>query len=373
MASKQSICLNMIVKNEAHVIERCLESVKQWIDSWIIADTGSTDGTQEKILSSLKEIPGKLYERPWVDFATNRNEVLDFSLGQSDYLLLIDADDYLETKPDFEMPFLDADVYIASHQNEEGLCHSPCILLISNSDHWRWKGVLHEELISSQDTVTGKQLEQIKNHYTLQGHRNHNLRNKYLADIEVLKKALESDPDNARYLFYLAQTYRGINRLDLAIEAYEKRIALHSKDAQETFCSLYCLALSQKYLRLDPSVYIENFRRAHDFCPTRIEPLYHLAEYELTRKNYDTSYCFVQQAQAIPLELKTILIEVWMRDWGFSLLLGEIFYGLKKWTESHRAYQKALKARNLPPSMRRKIEFRLDRDPRLQECARWSF
>jgi hypothetical protein len=28
----QRICLNMIVKNEAHVIERCLATVKPWID-----------------------------------------------------------------------------------------------------------------------------------------------------------------------------------------------------------------------------------------------------------------------------------------------------------------------------------------------------
>jgi len=42
----QTICLVMIVKNEAHVIRRCLESVRPLIDTWLIIDTGSTDGTQ---------------------------------------------------------------------------------------------------------------------------------------------------------------------------------------------------------------------------------------------------------------------------------------------------------------------------------------
>ena len=37
------ICLTMIVKDEAKIIERCLSSVLDYIDYWIICDTGSTD------------------------------------------------------------------------------------------------------------------------------------------------------------------------------------------------------------------------------------------------------------------------------------------------------------------------------------------
>ena len=40
--SVKTINLCMIVKNEAHVIERCLASVLPLIDKWSIVDTGST-------------------------------------------------------------------------------------------------------------------------------------------------------------------------------------------------------------------------------------------------------------------------------------------------------------------------------------------
>lgn len=40
------ICLNMIVKNEAGVIRRCLALVKRWVDHWMIIDTSAFDGRQ---------------------------------------------------------------------------------------------------------------------------------------------------------------------------------------------------------------------------------------------------------------------------------------------------------------------------------------
>ena len=46
---RQTVCLCMIVKNEAPVIARCLDSVRPLITHWVIVDTGSTDGTQDII------------------------------------------------------------------------------------------------------------------------------------------------------------------------------------------------------------------------------------------------------------------------------------------------------------------------------------
>ena len=88
-----SICLCMIVRDEASVIERCLRSAKPFIHSWAISDTGSTDGTQDIIRRVLGDLPGELIERPWVDFAHNRNEALELAKKHGDFALIIDADD----------------------------------------------------------------------------------------------------------------------------------------------------------------------------------------------------------------------------------------------------------------------------------------
>ena len=61
------MCLNMIVRNEAHIVHQVLDSVAPYISSWMIVDTGSEDRTQDVIKSHMARlgISGTLHERPW--------------------------------------------------------------------------------------------------------------------------------------------------------------------------------------------------------------------------------------------------------------------------------------------------------------------
>jgi glycosyltransferase involved in cell wall biosynthesis len=77
----RSLCLCMIVKDEAHTIERCLDSCRELIDYWVICDTGSTDGTQAQIRDVLADIPGELHEHEWIDFAHNRSRLLALAVS----------------------------------------------------------------------------------------------------------------------------------------------------------------------------------------------------------------------------------------------------------------------------------------------------
>lgn len=85
-----TISLCMIVKDEAKILERCLDSIADLVDEIIIADTGSSDGT--------KEIAGrytdKVYDFKWVDdFSAARNDV--FSRASMEYIYSADADEVL--------------------------------------------------------------------------------------------------------------------------------------------------------------------------------------------------------------------------------------------------------------------------------------
>lgn len=72
-----TICLNMIVKNESHVIAKTLGNILDHIpiSFYVISDTGSTDDTEQiiKDFFAQRNIPGHVTNDPWHDFATNRS------------------------------------------------------------------------------------------------------------------------------------------------------------------------------------------------------------------------------------------------------------------------------------------------------------
>lgn len=81
----------MIVKNEEHVLARCLDSLKDLVDEIIIVDTGSTDSTKEIALKYTDVV----YDFKWNDdFSEARNYA--FSLCTCDYIYSADADEYLD-------------------------------------------------------------------------------------------------------------------------------------------------------------------------------------------------------------------------------------------------------------------------------------
>ena len=94
MVSDVGLC--MIVKDEAHVIARCLGSVRPFVNHWVVVDTGSTDGTGELVRELLAGIPGMVVEQPWVDFGTNRSQALAAARTHAAYTMMIDADETFE-------------------------------------------------------------------------------------------------------------------------------------------------------------------------------------------------------------------------------------------------------------------------------------
>ncbi len=86
-----SLC--MIVKNEAAVLARCLDSIADIMDEIIIVDTGSADATKE----IAKRYTAKIYDFPWVDdFSLARN--FAFEKATCDYIYSADADEVLDEK-----------------------------------------------------------------------------------------------------------------------------------------------------------------------------------------------------------------------------------------------------------------------------------
>lgn len=298
-SEKKTICLNMIVKDEKDVIERCLNSAKPLIDYWVIFDTGSTDGTQDAIRECMKGIPGELHESPWVNFEHNRNEALEVAKKRGDYIMWIDADEVLLYDDDFEIPKLEKDFYHMIVRQLDAADARRCAVIRSDLD-WKWVGVLHEVLHCDQarthDLIRG--VMNICNSAT--GARSKLPPEvKYMKDALVLEKALEKEPNNSRYMYYLGISYSAANELEKGLEAFKKRIEMPSNDWEETYQALYNIGSLQEKMG-QYEIACESFIRAYQFRPIRREPLYRAAQAYRKSGNPFVGYLVAKHALTIP-------------------------------------------------------------------------
>jgi glycosyltransferase involved in cell wall biosynthesis len=350
------VCLNMIVKNESAVIRRCLDSVKGLIDYWVIADTGSSDGTEEIVKETLQDIPGELYLRPWVDFAQNRNEVLSYSKGKGDFVLFIDADERLILSPTFKLPVLNKDHYFIQVMQPDGSSYHR-VFLIKNSLPWQWKGVLHEEILSAEAKSVGVIEGAVNYSVAEEGNRAKDPM-KFLKDAAVLEKALEKEPDNTRYLFYLALSYGNALDFEKALKYHEKRASLGG-DEEEIFFSLFCLANAQENLGYPSDTVAESYIKAYRYRPSRAEPLYALAYLYSRTGNALFAYLLSQFALSIPEPQESHFVLHYVYDYALLLQFADASLALGRIQEARKAYEQ-LKTIPLPPDKKTWVEKKLE-------------
>lgn len=351
--SQPKVCLNMIVKNECDVIERCLASVLPIIDYWVIVDTGSTDGTQTIIKEYMKKqnVPGEIFERPWMNFEHNRNEALQLAKGKTDYILFIDADDYLHYEDGFKMPLLDRDYYYMT------ILHSGSsyqrVFVIRSSLDWYWKGVLHEVLVPQPGWSYGS-IEKVFNINTQEGARSKDPL-KYAKDAELLESALKKEPDDPRTLFYLAQSYMDAGNYAKALENYRRRTKVGGWD-QEIFISLLHIAYLKELIGTSSDELIGEYMKAFQNRNTRVEPLYHAARLFRAQKNYSSAYLATKLALTMPRTTDILFVQSWMYDYGLEFEQSISSYWLGNYGESYQISTNLLKKDNLPSDIRDQVQ-----------------
>jgi glycosyltransferase involved in cell wall biosynthesis len=350
---KKTVCLNMIVKDESKVIKRCLASVRPVIDTWVIIDTGSTDGTQEIIREFLQDIPGELHERPWVDFAHNRNEALGLAKEKADYLLIIDADQVLVFDEDGSIPPLEKDLYFICVQTENRM-HYQREFLINNRLNWKWEGVLHEGLSNPGGKIQIETINDVKIIATPEGCRARDPE-RFHKDAAILEKALAKEPDNTRTVFYLAISYGNAEEYALALKYHQKRVEMGGDEREEIFYSLLSIGELQEQLNMDPEVFITSYSAAYQYRPMRIEPLYAMAVYFLKIKSYWLGYMISKFALTIRAPADRLFVRYPIYDYRMLFLFANSAGPIGKIDEALDALHE-LQSRDLPPDFREIVE-----------------
>lgn len=363
--STLSLC--MIVKDESPVIERCLRSVMALIDSWTVVDTGSSDHTPELVQSLLGHLPGQLHHRPWRNFASNRTEALSLNQGRGDYHLVVDADDWLEPEPGFQMPELRADWYSLNIHFNSIRHQRPQVLRADLP--WRYEGVVHEYAHCDQ-ARNGEFLAGLTYVCSCgEGARSRNPR-KYLDDARLLEQALEGEPNHPRYAFYLAQSYRDAGEWVKAADAYQRRIQLAGW-VEERYIAHLERARLLKLLQSPAQVPAE-LLMAYQLSPQRAEALVELAQFYRELEQWHLAYLFATRAAELRMPVEGLFLEESAYGWRAQdeLALAEFYTG--RFGEARQRTQQLLGLSGLPEPdqmrLRNNLLHCLNREGRLQHA-----
>lgn len=237
-ASRETVSLCMIVKDEEKNLARCLSSCKKLVTEMVVVDTGSCDRTVK--IAML--FGAKVFHYPWQsDFAAARNRSLELATGN--WILIMDADEAISVRDHavFRETLIVADSscgyvmttrnYTMSTSNEgfvscrgeypeneagAGWTPSDKVRLFPANSGIRFVGSVHEMVEPSMQAAglyTRHHSVPVHHYGGLDKARLAVKRKEYLA---IGLKKLEESPDDPKALYELAIQAAELDRFDIA-------------------------------------------------------------------------------------------------------------------------------------------------------------
>ena len=326
---KKTICLNMIVKDESHIINDLLESVYKHIDYYVINDTGSTDDTKEKIKNFFDDKgikgeiidhnfrtcechnlddEGKSYKRfNWFHFGWNRQYALEKAYGKSDYILFMDADDVIIG--DLNLNNLEYDQYLLHLKLNQTSLYRTQIIKNDENLLWKWNGGLHEFISSPNSKISILTGDYYINARIL-GNRSKNP-NKYDDDAQICLELLEEEPNNTRLLYYTAQSFKDAFKFEQAIQWYSKCLEVCNDEPEKSTYTIYnCIYNIGKcmfYLKRNKDEIISIYELCHNFNPKKLEPIYEIFQTCLIYDDFVTPFKYIDKALSINYPINDLI------------------------------------------------------------------
>ena len=210
--TKPMLSIGMIVKNEQDKLEKCLKALQPLREAvsceLVIADTGSTDNTR----TIAEKYADLVFDFPWInDFSAARNAVMDRCNGI--WYLTVDADEYLAPDVSELAEFLNgenaekADVgyVIQRNYNTTQMLPGDCndffaCRMVRMQSGIRYMGTIHESLQVPSGKVARFFSKTILHHDGYAWKTEADAQAKMQRNLELLEKALEQHPNNARLL-----------------------------------------------------------------------------------------------------------------------------------------------------------------------------
>ncbi len=329
-ASSVSLCLSMIVRNEARCIRACLESVAPHISCYAIVDTGSTDETPQIIASALAGTPGVVQTHPWTgNFSFHRNQSLELArrlaidLAQENncWALFLDADEQLVagTGPILGTPRKGNAAFWYAVSDEYRFLKLAAVKLSSDI---QWRGALHEQITVSGKTDYSPFITDFQILYGSSGARR---RNGSYSEEDLQQLAIEPVTQDREFsnAFHVARTHESRGDSDAALNAFRVAAACSRTDDEMFQAQWGQLRIySESTERENLAISLAKDMLAASYG-TRAEVFMYLARIAVQRGLRAEARKFAYAARVCHDPVGTLMYDAGANSWKPNLILAE--------------------------------------------------
>lgn len=274
-----SIC--MIVKNEADLLARCLDSIKNIADELIVVDTGSTDTT----VDIARSFGAKVICTDWRnDFAWARN--ISIRDATSAWILWLDADDVVPSESlavlaSLKLEKPDHIIGLTVRNQRPGNTGTEFVQarMFPNRQDLYFERRIHEQIMPSALRIGMK----MENRDAVIEHHGYadpaTMKKKALRNVQLLLEDYDDTDPDAVTTVEIADSYQLTEDYDTALKWYKRTLAItNCESATPSIAGHAHLGLGTIYnLRSDYSTALYHLKRASEISPWRPDILYSMA------------------------------------------------------------------------------------------------
>lgn len=371
------LILNTIVKDEAHCILIMLESAAKISDAIVIADTGSTDGTQDLIrkFGEDNNIPTYVFERPFDDFEKSRNfgmekardVVKELGWNPNDcWTWWCDADETIVVDPKFNKNQFNKDLFMINTYIGQMKYTRNTFARVSKP--FRFYGPVHEFIVCDDKNITSGLAENISVDVKMIGASwQGDISAKYKSHAFVLEKYIDNDRTDPRWIFYTAQSYHDSasvkdnkeeneERLRRSLKYYKERTQRTDGYVEEIYYSQFRVGTIMKVLEEPWNLTHQECLKAYSMDPLRGESIKTIIDYYLQMGEWHMAYLYTKFAKENfhgknPYPKRLLFVDEALYNWKFAESHAASCYYTGRFEEAKETYQEILKVMETNPGL----------------------